>query len=75
MPRKVANPAMLPKNMTLNQRSSMCDDSSLKGGSSIVMNAGELKHRIPEKAFPGEILVSCEKGNEKGYPFNGVNRG
>jgi hypothetical protein len=53
----------------------MCDDSSLKGGSSIVMNAGELKHRIPEKAFPGEILVSCEKGNEKGYPFNGVNRG
>jgi hypothetical protein len=33
----------------------MCDDSSLRGGSSIVMNAGELKHRIPERAFPGHV--------------------
>jgi hypothetical protein len=44
----------------------MCDDSSLRGGSSIVMNAGELKHRILERAFPGKNRFQARLAMDRG---------
>jgi hypothetical protein len=39
------------------------------------MNVRELRHGIPEKAFPEEILVSCRMDNVQQCHFGGVEHG